>query len=412
MGRKKTRELAPVEIGRLVEPGLHFVGGVSGLALQVSSPSARSWILRVMVGGKRREMGLGGYPDVTLAAAKEAARTARQKIREGIDPIEDGKTKRSALVAARASSMTFREAAEKYIAKMEHGWSNDKHGAQWRNTIATYAEPVIGDIYVRDIEQSHVLRVIEPLWLKKTETASRLRGRIEKILDWARVSGYRSGENPARWRGHLDVLLPKPSKVQKVEHHPALPFTELGAFMVQLRSQEGTGARALEFAILTAARSGEVRGATWAEIDLADAVWTIPAERMKAKREHRVALNAEAVALLKAQSQTGDLIFPNTKGSMLSDMTIAAVLKRMQRTDITAHGFRSTFRDWCSEKTNYPREVCEMALAHTIPDKVEAAYRRGDLFEKRRRLMREWGKYSQQVEQAASVVPIKGKARA
>jgi integrase len=412
MGRKKTRELAPVEIGRLTEPGLHFVGGVSGLALQVTSPGARSWILRVMIGGKRREMGLGGYPDVTLAAAKETARTARQKIREGIDPIEDGKTRRSALVAARASSMTFREAAEKYIAKMEHEWSNDKHGAQWRNTIATYAVPVLGDIYVRDIDQSHVLRVIEPLWLNKTETASRLRGRIEKILDWARVSGYCSGENPARWRGHLDVLLPKPSKVQKVEHHPALPFSELGAFMAQLRNHEGAGARALEFAILTAARSGEVRGATWAEIDLADAIWTIPAERMKAKREHRVALNAEAVALLKAQPQTGDLVFPNTKGSMLSDMAVSSVLKRMQRTDITAHGFRSTFRDWCSEKTNYPREVCEMALAHTIPDKVEAAYRRGDLFEKRRRLMREWGKYSQQVEQAASVVPIKGKARA
>lgn len=412
MGRKKSKELAPVEIGRLTQPGLYFVGGVSGLALQVSSPGARSWILRVMIGGKRREMGLGGYPDVTLAAAKEAARVARQKIRDGIDPIEDGKAARSSLVAARASAMTFREAAEKYIAKMEHEWSNDKHGAQWRNTIATYADPVIGDIYVRDIDQSHVLRVIEPLWLNKTETASRLRGRIEKILDWARVSGYRSGENPARWRGHLDVLLPKPSKIQKVEHHPALPFSELGAFMAQLHKQQGNGARALEFAILTAARSGEVRGAKWAEIDLADAVWTIPAERMKAKREHRVALNSEAVALLKAQPKAHELVFPNTKGSMLSDMSIAAVLKRMQRSDITAHGFRSTFRDWCSEKTNYPREVCEMALAHTIPDKVEAAYRRGDLFEKRRRLMREWGKYSQQTEQATTIVSIKGRARA
>lgn len=406
MMARKAKELGALEVSRLDSPGLHFVGGVAGLALQVTGTGARSWILRVMVGGKRRDMGLGGYPDVMLAGAKEAAREARKQIKNGIDPIEDAKTKRSELYAARASAMTFSEAAKAYIAVKEHEWKNDKHGDQWRNTLATYADPVIGNVFVRDIEQSHVMRVLEPIWMSKTETAKRLRGRIEKVLDWARVRGYRSGENPARWRGHLDTLLQAPGKVQTVEHHPALPIDDLGAFMVELRKQEGMGARALEFAILTAARSGEVRGASWSEIDLDDATWTIPATRMKMKREHRAVLNDEAVALLKLLPRTGDLIFPNTKGDKLSDMTLTAVLRRMNRGDITAHGFRSTFRDWCSERTNYPRDVAEMALAHAIGDKVEAAYRRGDLFEKRRRLMRDWGKFSGKVQTAATVTAI------
>jgi integrase len=407
---RKAKELGALEVARLDRPGLHFVGGVAGLALQVMPFGARSWILRVMVGGKRREMGLGGFPDVTLAGAREAARAARAKIKEGIDPIEDAKAKRSALYAARAASMTFSEAAAAYIAVKEHEWKNAKHGDQWRNTLKDYAYPVIGNVFVRDVEQAHVMRVLEPIWMDKTETAKRLRGRLEKVLDWARVRGFRSGENPARWRGHLDTLLQSPGKVQKRAHFPALPFDELGAFMVELRQHEGMGARALEFAILTAARSGEVRGATWGEIDLADATWTIPAERMKMKREHRVALNAEAVTLLKALPHTGDLIFPNTKKAALSDMTLTAVLRRMGRSDITVHGFRSTFRDWASERTNYPRDVAEMALAHAIGDKVEAAYRRGDLFEKRRRMMREWGKFSGKVLTAGTVTLIKGKA--
>lgn len=393
-------------------PGLHSVGGVAGLAMQITPTGARSWILRVVVGGKRRDMGLGGFPDVTLAAAKEAARAARLKVKEGIDPIVDAKAKRSALFAARVASMTFREAALAFIGVKEAEWKNAKHVSQWHNTLTTYAYPVIGDIFVREIEQSHVMRVLEPIWLTKTETATRLRGRLESILDWARVRGYRTGENPARWRGHLDMLLPTPGKVQKVEHHPALPFDELGGFMVLLRQMEGMGARALEFAILTAARSGEVRGARWGEIDLADATWTIPADRMKAKREHRAALNDEAVALLESLPRTGDLIFPNTKGAPLSDMTLTAVLRRMERGDITAHGFRSTFRDWCSERTNYPRDVAEMALAHTVGDKVEAAYRRGDLFEKRRLMMRDWGKFCGKVQETADVVPIKRKSAA
>lgn len=409
---RKAKELGALEVGRLNSPGLHAVGGVAGLALQVTDKGARSWILRVLIGGKRRDMGLGGYPDVTLAGAKDAARAARLKIKEGIDPIEDAKAKRSALYAARAASMTFSEAAKAYIAVKESEWSNAKHGDQWRNTLATYAEPVIGNIFVRDIDQSHVLRVLEPIWLDKTETAKRVQGRIENILDWATASKFRQGDNPARWRGHLDMLLAKPGKIKNIEHHPALPMDDLGAFMVELRKQEGMGARALEFAILTAARSGEVRGATWSEIDLQDATWTIPASRMKMKREHRAALNAEAVTLLESLPRTGDLIFPNTKGDMLSDMTLTAVLRRMNRSDITAHGFRSTFRDWCSERTNYPRDVAEMALAHAIGDKVEAAYRRGDLFEKRRRMMREWGKFSAKVQVAGTVTPIKGKSAA
>jgi integrase len=409
---RKAKELGALEVSRLDEPGLHCVGGVAGLRLQVTPFGARSWILRVMVGGKRREMGLGGYPDVTLAGAKEAARAAHLKIKDGIDPVEDAKAKRSALYAQRAAAMTFSEAAKAYIAVKEAEWANAKHGDQWRNTLATYAEPVIGNILVRDVEQSHVMRVLEPIWMEKTETAKRLRGRIEKVLDWARVRGYRSGENPARWRGHLDTLLQAPGKVQTIEHHPALPMDDLGAFMVELRKQEGMGARALEFAILTAARSGEVRGATWSEIDLKDATWTIPASRMKMKREHRAALNAEAVTLLESLPRTGDLIFPNSKGEKLSDMTLTAVLRRMNRSDITAHGFRSTFRDWCSERTNYPRDVAEMALAHAIGDKVEAAYRRGDLFEKRRRMMKEWGKFSGKVQAAGTVTPIKGKSAA
>lgn len=409
MGRKAA-ELGALEVGRLDKPGLHFVGGVAGLALQVTVGGTRSWILRVLIGGKRRDMGLGGFPDVTLAGAKEAARAARAKIKEGVDPIEDMKARRSALYAARAASMTFSEAAAAYIAVKEHEWKNAKHGDQWRNTLKEYAYPVIGSVFVRDVEQSHVMRVLEPIWLTKTETAKRLRGRIERVLDWSRVRGYRSGENPARWRGHLDTLLQSPGKVQKRAHFPALPFDELGAFMGALRQQEGMGARALEFAILTAARSGEVRGATWNEIDLADASWIIPADRMKMKREHRAALNDAAVALLESLPRTGDLIFPNTKGNMLSDMTLTAVLRRMGRSDITAHGFRSTFRDWCSERTNYPRDVAEMALAHAIGDKVEAAYRRGDLFEKRRRMMKEWGKFSAKVQTPGTVIAIKSRA--
>jgi integrase len=356
-------------------------------------------------------MGLGGYPDVTLSGAREAARSARALIRAGKDPIAEARAAASALCASRAKEVTFEQAAQSYIAAHESGWQNAKHAQQWRNTLAGYAYPKMGALMVRDIELAHVLAVLEPIWAPKTETATRLRGRIEQVLDWATARGYRDGLNPARWRGHLDKLLARPSKVAQVEHHAALPFTEIADFMQRLREAKGMGARALEFAILTAARSGEVRGALWTEIDLDDAIWTVPANRMKMKREHRVPLSPTALTLLSSLPRTAetDLLFPAPRGGALSDMTLSAVVRRMKVAAVP-HGFRSTFRDWASERTNYPRDVAEMALAHAIGDKVEAAYRRGDLFEKRRRLMADWATFCFQTQQRAKVVGIRRSA--
>lgn len=366
-----------------------------------------------MVGGKRRDIGLGGFPDVTLANAKEAARAARTKIVAGTDPVEERKAARSSLIAARASLVTFKAAAAAYIAAHESGWKNAKHAGQWTATLETYAYPTIGNIVVSDIETAHVMRVLESIWTTKTETASRLRGRIESVLSWATVRGYRKGDNPARWRGHLDTLLPARTKVQKVEHHAAMDYREVGGFLSELRKHDGLGAKALEFAILTAARSGEVRGAVWSELDLDAAVWTIPSDRMKAKKEHRIPLSAPALELLNALPRIAgtDLLFPSAKNTPLSDMTLTAVLKRMGQS-VTAHGFRSTFRDWAGETTAYPREVIEHALAHQLKDKAEAAYARGSLFDKRRRLMADWAKHCATVTTGASVTPIRtGDAR-
>lgn len=391
---KKADELPAVAVGRIKKPGLTMVGGVAGLGLQVSPGGARSWILRAKVGSLRRDIGLGGFPDVSLAQARELARVARQQIVDGIDPVAEKRRKRAELIATQATTITFDEAAEKYITAHESEWKNAKHRAQWVSTLETYAHPVIGKMDVRDILQGHVLAILEPIWTTKTETAVRLRSRIELVLDWATARKYRSGENPARWRGHLDHLLAKPSKTKKVVHHAALPFKEVPSFMKSLREVGGVAARALEFTILTAARSGEVRGATWDEVDLEGEFWTVPAARMKAGREHRVPLSDAALALLLStpkNHRTG-LLFPGTKGQPLSDMSLTAVLKRMNRKDITVHGFRSTFRDWASETTSYPNEVVEMALAHAIGNAVEAAYRRGDLFNKRQSLMADWAK--------------------
>ena len=405
---RKAKELGALEVSRITKPGLFFVGGVAGLALQVTERGARTWILRMMIGGKRRDMGLGGYPDVTLAIAREKARAMREKVDSGVDPILEREQQRSALAAAVASAMTFKAAAEKYIAAHEAGWKNAQHSEQWTNTLTAYAFPIIGKISVADIETSHVMRVIEPIWTTKTETASRVRGRIESVLGWATVRGYRKGDNPARWRGHLEHLLPARSDVKKVEHHPALDYRQAGAFMAELRQQSSIGARALEFAILTAARSGEVRGATWAEIDWDAKAWVIPAERMKAKKEHRIPLSKDAINLLKElpQHEDTDLVFASSKKAILSDMTLTAVIKRMKRTGITAHGFRSTFRDWAGETTAYPREVIEHALAHQLSDKAEAAYARGSLFDKRRRLMADWASFCGMAGTVADVTPI------
>lgn len=391
---RRAKELSALEVGRLKEPGLHFVGGVPGLALQVAPGGARTWVLRFTIAGKRRDMGLGGFPEVTLAGAREKAREARSKIDQGIDPIQHRQEAKSALRASAAAAKTFDECVTAYLDAKSAEWGNSKHRQQWRNTLDQYASPVIGKLLVRDVTLTHVLKILEPIWKTKTETAKRIRGRIESVLNWATVRGYRSGENPARWRGHLDKLLAAPNKVTKVEHHRALGVNAVPGFMSALREQEGLGAKALEFLVLTAARSGAVRKATWDEIDLDNAVWTSPAEHMKARKEHRVPLSPTALKLLNAlpRVEGTTLLFPSTKNKPLSDMTLTGVLRRM-RVDAVPHGFRSTFRDWAAECTSFPREVAEMALAHKIESKVEAAYRRGDLFEKRRRMMNDWAKF-------------------
>lgn len=423
---RETREMSALEVGRINATGYHHVGGVSGLVLQVSKTGTKSWLMRVAVGGKRREIGMGGYPDVTLAGAREAARVVREKIKSGIDPIAERAAARSALAAAVASALTFKQAAAKFIEANEAGWKNAKHAAQWTSTLETYAYPTIGNLQVSHVETSHVVGILEPIWNTKTETASRLRGRIESVLDWAKVRGYRKGENPARWKGHLDHILPPRAKVQKVRHHTALDYRDIGAFMAALKAVDGMGARALEFAILCASRSNEVRGATWAEIDEKAGVWIIPAERMKAEREHRVPLSPAAFALLESQPRMvgTNLIFPSGKNDVLSDMTLTAVIRRMHEAStkageagwcdntgkvITAHGFRSSFRDWAGETTAYPREVIEHALAHLLKDKAEAAYQRGDLLDKRRRLMGDWAKYCATPAKVAGVTPIRTK---
>jgi integrase len=393
MGRTVDK-LSALAVARAKEPG--YYGDGAGLYLQVSKSGTKSWIFRFTIGGKQREMGLGPLHTISLAQAREKARDCRALLLEGKDPLEARNAAKLGEALDRARAMTFEQCAAAYIAAHRGSWKSVKHAAQWESTLATYAAPVIGSMPVAAVDTALVVKVLEPIWTAKTETATRLRGRIESILDWATVSKFRIGENPARWRGHLDNLLANPTKVSRVSHHAALPWADVAAFMVDLRGREGIAARAVEFGILTAARSGEVRGATWAEVDLDAALWTVPAERMKGGREHRVPLSTRAVELLTAAPRTGDYIFPGSRAqSPLSDMSLTAVLRRMGRAEITMHGFRSTFRDWCAESAgnSFPREVCEHALAHSLPDKVEAAYRRGDLIEKRKVLMQVWADY-------------------
>ena len=391
---RKAKDLSAIEVNRLTAPGHHAVGGVAGLYLYVNDSGARAWVLRTMVGKKRRHMGLGGFPDVPLAQAREKARKAKDEIVQGIDPIAQRKAATSQLQAQQATEKTFRQASEGYLAAHGDTWRNPKHRAQWAATLESYAFPVMGNLMVKDVAQEHVLSALEPIWKTKNETASRVRGRIESVLDWATVRKYRSGENPARWKGHLDMLLPAPSKVQKVEHHRALPMDDMPKFMSLLREREGTAARALEFAILCAARSGEVRGAKWSEVDLEAGVWTVPAERMKAGKQQRVPLSESAIRILSTQPrhQGNELVFPAPRGGQLSDMSMTAVMRRME-VDAVPHGFRSTFRDWARERTSFPRDLAEQALAHALDNKVEAAYRRGDALDKRREMMEAWDKF-------------------
>lgn len=392
--RRNINRLSARTVAALAKPGYHADGG--GLYLQVSPAGTKSWIFRFTLDGRAREMGLGGLATVSLAVARTKAQECRALLLDGVDPIEARRERRVAGRAAAARVMSFAACAAAYIEAHRAGWRNAKHADQWRNTLRTYAEPVLGDVPVHAIDTALVMKVLEPIWRTRTETASRLRGRIEAVLDWATVRGLRSGENPARWRGHLDHLLPERAKVQQVVHHPALPYDEMAGFMAALRAQDGIAARGLEFQILTAARTGEVIGARWEEFDEAKRQWTVPAGRMKAGREHRVALSSRALAILgsmRAVAQS-EYVFPGQRaGRPLSNMAFLQLLKRMQRNDLTAHGFRSTFRDWAAEQTSYAREVVEMALAHAISDKVEAAYRRGDLFEKRRQLMENWARH-------------------
>jgi len=411
----RINKLSAVAVQKAKEPGYYGDGG--GLWLQISKLGGKSWVFRFTMTGKAREMGLGPVYTVTLAEARMKALECRKAVAEGRDPIEERKAKEARAKLEAAKSKTFEECANAYIEANRAGWKNEKHIQQWRNTLATYAFPKIGQLPVSAIDTGLVLSVLQQeigedkaqFWHAKTETASRLRGRLESILDWAAFRGFRAGENPARWKGHLEHELPARSKVQKVEHHAALPYAELGAFMAELRKREGMSARALEFAILCASRSSEVRGATWAEFDLKARVWTISATRMKMKKEHRVPLSDEAVKLLEAlprivgndngaDAQDNDYVFPAPRGGQLSDMALTAVLRRMERGGLTQHGFRSTFRDWAGETTAYPREVCEHALAHKLADGVEAAYQRGDMLAKRARLMADWARYCSAVQ--------------
>jgi integrase len=391
----RSGKLTALKADKVKAPGYHGDGG--GLFLQVSKYGSKSWVFRFKANGRLREMGLGSLDTYGLSEARERARKCRKLRDEGKDPIEERNTARLQAKLDAAKAMTFEQCAERYIAAYRAGWRNGKHRDQWSSTLTTYVNPIFGALPVQAIDTALVMKAVEPIWSEKPETASRVRGRIESILDWAAARGYRAGENPARWRGHLDKLLPKKTKVRRVEHHAALPYAEIGTFVAELREQEGVGARALEFAILTAARTGEAIGARWDELNLADRLWMVPAERMKGGKEHRVPLSDRAVTIVEDMRKLrgpGDFVFPGLKrGRPLSNMAMLVLLRRMGRSDITTHGFRSTFRDWAAERTNFQNEVIEMALAHAVGDKVEAAYRRGDLFQKRRQLMDAWAKF-------------------
>ena len=417
---KVAEELGPLDVKRIAHAGgkgnaLVAVGGVAGLYLQVTPKNGKTWILRMRIGDRRRDIGLGGFPTVTLSQARDKARTARAKVEAGIDPVKERQAARAKLVAERKRGLLFSEAVERALSAKLDAFKNEKHRKQWRATLDTYAMPELGKMAVQDITVQDVLRVLQPIWAGKTETAARLRGRVEAVLTWATVAGHRTGDNPARWGGNLKELLPAASAVKNSENQPALALGDAAAWFADLQGREGFGARALEFAALTAARSGEVRGAVWDEFDLEAAIWTVPAARMKMKREHRVPLTPRTVALLKALPRLDGnaQVFPAARGGQLSDMSLSATMRRMHETakqkaggaddagyldprtkrPAVPHGLRSTFRDWAAEKTQYPGDMAEVALAHRISSAVEAAYRRGDMIEKRRRMMADWADF-------------------
>jgi integrase len=410
------RKLTALKLKTLTKPGRYGDGG--GLWLQVRGPQHRSWLFRYTASAKQRQMGLGPFPDVPLAEAREAAQRCRAAVRQGQDPID---LRRRAKLAARDAprSPTFRAAAESYMTAHEAAWRNPRHRAQWRSSLTADVFPVIGDLPVSAIETANVIKTLEPIWHQKPETSSRLRARIEAVLDYAATMRWRAGENPARWKNHLSNIFESRRRLARalhgaaiVEHHSALPWPEIGVFVAELRRQRGVAPCALEFTILTAARTGETLGALWSEIDFGSATWAIPAARTKGGRAHRVPLSAVALGVLetmaKMRAGPDGYIFPGGKiGKPLAGTAMRKTLRRMKRPDLTVHGFRSTFRDWAAEATNHPREVAEQALAHAVGDKVEAAYRRGDLFEKRRRLMEDWAAFCDRPTAAGEVVPIR-----
>ena len=396
---KRAKELTSLQVRRLLQPSLYAVGGVVGLYLQVRSASARSWILNVTTGQKRRMFGLGSYPTVLLEQAREKARSYRTMIENGTDPVYERRKARAELFAAKAKQLTFDEAAKAVVAVKRQEFRNAKHTAQWETTLATYVSPVIGTLFVSDIETAHILKVLEPIWATKTETATRIRQRIEKVFDWCQARGYRTADNPARWNGHLKELLPQPAKIRTVQHFAAVPYPALPAFFARLQRHHGVSARALQFAILTGARSGEVRGARWSEFDLTAKVWTVPAVRMKMKKEHRVPLSEAAIILLAGLPSVNgsDVLFRSNRGGGLSDTALLMVLRRMH-VDAVPHGFRATFKTWASECTAFHHDVIEASLAHSLDSKVAEAYQRGDMLEKRRALLGQWAAYCRSAE--------------
>jgi len=406
-------KLTTVSVRQAKQRGLYGDGG--GLFLQVTAKGTKSWVFRFKEGGRQRVMGLGPEHTVSLKEAREKARECRRLRLEGKDPIAQRMAERAAATLDAARAITFRECAESYIAAHQSGWRNSKHAAQWPATLNAYVYPHFGALPVQSIDVGLVMKSLQPIWTAKPETATRVRGRIESILDWAAARGYRQGENPARWRGHLNKLLPRRSKVRFIKHHAALPYSEMAPFMTALRMQQGTAARALEFAILTAARTSEVTRAGWREIDLGERLWVIPGERMKAGREHRVPLSQRSIAILEEMRaiRRDDYVFPGGKrGRPISNMSMLMLLRRMGRDRLTVHGFRSTFRTWAAERTNFPREVAEMALAHQIGDAVERVYQRADLLAKRRALAEAWSKFCWTSPAAGQVVPLRTSATA
>ncbi|MBP0494007.1 integrase arm-type DNA-binding domain-containing protein [Roseomonas sp. SG15] len=405
-------KLTALKIKALTSPGRYGDGG--GLWLQVRDADHRSWLFRYTLHGRAREMGLGPFPDVSLADARQQAQTQRALLRAGVDPLARRQEEKAAAAAeAKKKTLTFKEVAQRYHAAHQAGWRNEKHRHQWATQMEAYVYPVFGKMPVDRVGTAEVMKALEPIWHEKSQTAVVQRGRIEAVLDYAKAREWRLGENPARWRGHLAKLLPPRSRITKTEHHAALPWAEVGDFMEQVRASPDLAARALEFLILTAVRTNEAMGAEWTEINTTKALWVIPAERMKGKKEHRVPLSAPALALLdrirSEQGEVGRYVFPSPRGKKpLSTRACAVLLGRMKRTDFTVHGFRSTFRDWVAERTSFPREIGEMALAHTVGSAVERAYQRSELLVKRAQLMEAWGRFCGQPSGKGEVVPIRG----